>query len=109
MASLLFMSNCKKVLEGNGIIVKGYNINERFYPISVELCKDELLLWTNYYGCMKKDTIKHVVKKYGEHLIIDNTQALFSEPIEEAYNVYSYRKFVGVSEGVVLNKKTSIL
>ena len=38
-------------------------------------------------------------------LIIDNTQAFYEPPRKGAYNVYSCRKFFGVSDGAYLIKE----
>lgn len=44
------------------------------------------------------------LKETFQNLIIDNTQGFFCDPIKGAYNVYSCRKFFGVSDGAYLIK-----
>lgn len=92
----------KQFFLGRGYVVQEYNIDQRFLPVEIRLKKEEMLVWTNYYGCMPEEIINSAVNMYGEQLIIDNTQAFFCEPREKAWNVYSCRKFVGVPEGAYL-------
>ena len=40
-----------------------------------------------------------------KRVIIDNSQAFFAEPIEDALNVYSARKFIGVPDGAYVMGK----
>lgn len=93
---------CDVVLEP----LKKLNIPYRFYSINefleltneIKLGKNEYLLATNYFGI--KDTyIKELAFRYEEHLIVDNAQAFFAEPIEGVKTVYSPRKFVGIPDG----------
>ena len=76
-----------------------YSINERLEMVSeIELDENEYLLVTNYFGI--KDTyIKELAFRYGKHLIVDNAQAFFTEPIENIKTIYSPRKFIGVPDG----------
>lgn len=76
-----------------------YSINE-FLELAdeIELGENEYLLATNYFG-IKDAYIKELVSRYGEHLIVDNAQAFFAEPIEGIKTVYSPRKFVGIPDG----------
>lgn len=90
-----------EALEKRKIKYEIYNIDSDFEPIDVKLKKDELLLWTNYFGIASQEKIKRIVSKYG-NVLVDNTQAFFAEPVMEAYNVYSCRKFFGVSDGAYL-------
>lgn len=85
-----------------GVHVIEYNIDEHFQPQNFHLSNSDMLIWTNYYGCMLDDTIDTLANQYGEQLIIDNTQAFFCRPREKAWNVYSCRKFFGVPEGAYL-------
>lgn len=78
-----------------------YNINVDFLPTCVNLKDDEALLWANYYGVQPQSQVDKLVGRY-KNLIIDNTQAFFSKPVLTAYNIYSCRKFFGVSDGSYL-------
>lgn len=92
---------CEVVLEP----LKRLGIEYRFYHIddSLELASSiilndgEYLLYTNYYG-IKDSYISHLVREYGDKLIVDNAQALYCEPVAE-HQFYSPRKFVGMPDG----------
>lgn len=84
------------------VVIEYYNINERFLPPDIVLNKNECILWANYFGIAKKCEIENLSNKYASQLIIDNTQAFYSEPFGDSYFVYSCRKFFGVSDGAYL-------
>ena len=85
-----------------GINYEFYHINELLEPVSFpELGREEAFLYTNYFG-LKQGCVKLLVKKYGDHLIVDNAQAFFAEPIEGIDTFYSARKFFGVADGAYL-------
>lgn len=88
-------------LANAGINFEYYNIDNNFLPININIKDDEVLLWPNYYGVQSYNHIDNLVRRY-KNLIIDNTQAFFSEPILSVYNIYSCRKFFGVSDGAYL-------
>lgn len=76
-----------------------YRINERFEIASdIRLQDGEYLIANNYFG-IKDAYINELAQKYGEHLIIDNAQALFAPILPETKAIYSVRKFVGVADG----------
>ena len=60
--------------------------------------KGDFLLYTNYFG-IKDSYISYLAEKYKYHLIVDNSQALFSDPIRGVPTFYSPRKYVGVPDG----------
>ena len=76
-----------------------YRINEQL-EIYEELVLEEgdYLIANNYFG-IKDKYIAYLAEKYGERLIVDNAQALFSPMIPGIKAVYSTRKFVGVADG----------
>lgn len=92
----------KEFLENRGLLVREYSINPDFLPCTLALAEGETLVWTDYYGCMRLETIRDVVAQYGGRLILDHCQGMLREPLEGVYNVYSLRKFIGVSSGAVL-------
>ena len=96
---------CESILEPIlklGVDYEFYHINRHFeLEKNIELRKDEVLLYTNYYG-LKQDYVKFLVQHYGEKLIIDNTQAFFATPIKGIDTFYSCRKFFGVPDGAYL-------
>lgn len=98
--------NCEYVedfLEKEGIEKVHYSLNSRLLP-NVESIEDgTCILIINYWGLQKQKEIETECKRF-KNVIIDNSQAFFSDPIERQgiYNVYSPRKFFGVSDGAYL-------
>lgn len=96
---------CEVVLEP----FKKLNISYEFYHINLDfelaenVCieKGEALLYTNYYG-LKQQYVEELAEKYGNQLIIDNTQAFFAKPIRGIDTFYTCRKFFGVPDGAYL-------
>lgn len=93
---------CEVILEP----IEKMNIPYSFYSINdrlelqhcPSLSSDEYLVVTNYYG-IKDQYIKGLAEELGEHLIVDNAQAFFCEPLPNIKTVYSPRKFVGLPDG----------
>lgn len=94
----------KQTLDRYQIRYKGYHFNNNFEPINVRLDAQEGLLYPNLFGLFSKYKMDKIVDKY-RNVIIDNTQAFFSEPNLYAYNIYSCRKFLGVSDGAYVIKR----
>ena len=91
-----------KPFEKLDISYQFYHINFQFeIADEIELLENEALLYTNYFG-LKQLYVEQLGKKYGKHLIIDNTQAFFSKPIRGVDCFYTCRKFFGVSDGAYL-------
>ena len=79
-----------------------YHINFDFEIIEdITLKENEALLYTNYFG-LKQQYITLLSQRYGERLIIDNTQAFFDQNIKGIDTFYTCRKFFGVSDGAYL-------
>ena len=98
----------KEFLKNHGVLVNEYFLTGEYMPEIPEIEKNEMILWVNWYGCMKEESINVVRKRYGKQLIFDNTQALFYYPDVvnySCYYVYSCRKFLGVPEGAYLVQK----
>lgn len=93
---------CSAVLEP----VEKLGVPYNFYHIDnsleikeiMNLDEGDYLLYTNYFG-IKDDYIYKLAEQYGEHLIVDNAQAWFTEPIPGVSTIYSPRKFVGIPDG----------
>lgn len=85
-----------------GIPISFYRLDPYLMPEDVKLKKNEYLLWTNYYGNATDEMISSIQKKYSGQLIVDNCHAFYSPPLQEAFNCYSARKFIGVSDGAYL-------
>lgn len=103
--------NCPSVynrLKKDGINnISLYNINDSFKPeITIDqIEKGALVVWINYWGCMKNEIIETVINYFSTDdidVLIDNSVAFFSPPKEKVYNVYSCRKFFGVADGAYL-------
>lgn len=89
-----------------GIKISFYHINEYFEPLITERIDEETsLLLVNYFGLVPIRKMMEYCKLY-KNVVIDNTQAFFSPPIDNAYCIYSARKFFGVPDGAyVVGKK----
>lgn len=88
----------RNFLSQKGINIKYYHINSEFNPIDLKPEKNEAVLFINYFGIMSNDRMQKLAKDY-QNVVIDNSQAFFSKPIDNCMNVYSARKFVGVPDG----------
>ena len=82
-----------------GLEYSRYRINESLeINENITLGKNDYLLVTNYFG-IKDSYIQDLSLIYGDHLIVDNSQAFFSKPIAGIKTFYSPRKFLGVPDG----------
>ncbi|WP_153305889.1 hypothetical protein [Desulfogranum mediterraneum] len=78
-----------------------YHVDESLDPIfNKKLSGDEALLYVDYFG-VKRKVIELLSERY-DNLIIDNTQAFYSNPIQNVDTFYSARKFFGVPDGAYL-------
>jgi len=76
-----------------------YHIDKLYHIINdISLKANEALMYTNYWG-LQDDYCKTLSDKYGNHLILDYTQAFYSKPIKGIDTFYSCRKFFGVPDG----------
>lgn len=78
--------------------IKYYHIDKDFNPIDLFARDDEAVILVNYYGIMSHERMGILASSF-VHPIIDNCQGFFCKPLENAMNVYSCRKFVGVPDG----------
>lgn len=94
-------------LEILNINVKWYFLDESFYPI-INDYNNGYILYVNYFGLCESQ-VKNLRNKYpSDKVIIDNSQALYSEPKKGfAATIYSPRKFLPVPEGgsILTNEK----
>ncbi len=82
-----------------GILYEFYHIDKEYHILDdVILKEDEALLYTNYWGLQDYYCMK-LASKYRTQLILDYTQAFFSQPIAGIDTFYSCRKFFGVPDG----------
>lgn len=85
-----------------------YTIDSHLDPVvDFELEHNACFLYTNYFG-IKQDTVQKLSLQY-KNLIVDNSQAFFSQPLPGVDTFYSCRKFFGVPDGAYLqiSKKSS--
>lgn len=93
---------CDTVVEAAlkaGVEIERYFIDKNFMPNDVNIEDNECILIVNYFGLFNNE-ICEIIKGFN-NVIIDNTQAFFNKPIfrDGCMNVYSCRKFIGVSDG----------
>lgn len=84
-----------------GVIVRFYNITNKFLPLQIELKKDEWLYIVNYYGMLNAKEQRNLFLRY-KKVIMDNSQAYFSKPIKHMDTIYVCRKYFGVPDGAIL-------
>lgn len=92
---------CKTVrefLERKGLTVKTYLQDNNYNPQLGNIEEDACVVLVNYFGIMSHTRMMNLAVRFPK-VIIDNSQAFYAEPISSAMNVYSARKFVGVSDG----------
>ena len=77
----------------------------------MDLNEKDCVLIVNYFGLMDKNIQKFIESYNNINIIIDNTQAFFSNPVwkDKVYNVYSCRKFIGVPDGGYLISKRNLI
>ena len=86
-------------IEKMGVPYSFYHINQKLEIEDLpSLQRGEYLIYTNYFG-VKDEYVKILANHYESHLIVDNAQAWFAEPIEGVNTIYSPRKFVGLPDG----------
>lgn len=88
----------RETFKAKGVEVKFYHQDKNFNPTDLYAKDDDAVLLVNYYGIMSQERMRILSQNF-KHPIIDNCQAFFCKPLENAQNVYSCRKFVGVADG----------
>lgn len=95
---------CESVLQpihAEKVDYEYYSIDEEFMPkLYKEVPETEVVLYVNYFGLCDHN-VKKLVNVY-KNIIVDNTQAFFSEPLLNIDTIYSARKFFGVADGAYL-------
>ncbi|WP_256010070.1 hypothetical protein [Desertivirga xinjiangensis] len=94
-----------------GLELKYYHVDRHLDPVlDFDIGPAECLVYTNYFG-IKQETVRRLSEMV-RNLIIDNSQAFFSEPLQGIDTFYSCRKFFGVPDGAYLqlnsNKRLDI-
>ena len=84
---------------------KFYHIDKDLNPIiDFKIGNNETIIFINYFG-VKTRKIQRLTESF-ENCIVDNSQALFSNPIKGAHCFYSPRKFIGIPDGGILFSPT---
>ncbi len=92
----------QEAIKKTQIDYKYFSIDENLEIINVDDLKEgDYILYINYFG-IKNVYINSLINKYGEKLIIDNSQSFFSKFGNNVSSIYSPRKFFGVSDGAYL-------
>ncbi len=102
--------NCPLVtkrLEKTNIEIKHYNISKDFKPqVNIaDFMEGDLFCFINYWGCMEDELISEIAGWQNTtpvDVVIDNIPAFFFPPINDVYNIYSCRKFIGVPDGAYI-------
>jgi hypothetical protein len=92
-----------------GLEPKWYTVNKRLeVEPELELADDEYLVYVNYFGV--KDAYVHELSdRYGDKLLLDNSQAFYSTPLATGDTFYSPRKFFGVADGGMLHTQSRLI
>jgi hypothetical protein len=88
----------KEFLTRKKIDVKYYFISEEFEPVNIRQDPDSAIVIVNFFGIIANNLLK---KSSGQlkNIIIDNSPAFYSNPLNGCFNIYSPRKFFGVPDG----------
>lgn len=86
-------------LTANHIDVSSFDIDGDLLPVLPDsVPSDTAVLIVNYFGILPREKIDRYISTY-RSVIVDCAQAFFKRPYENAYTVYSPRKFFGVPDG----------
>jgi hypothetical protein len=77
-----------------------YSVGRDLIPDISKVGDSDWLYIVNYYG-QNSEFIDIVIAAH-KNVIVDNVQAFFCKPFKEADNIYTCRKFFGVSDGAYL-------
>lgn len=88
----------REFLMEKNVEIHYYHIDKNFNPTDLFAGPEDAVLFVNYFGIMSSERMRILSISY-KHAIIDNCQAFFCKPLENALNVYSCRKFFGVPDG----------
>jgi hypothetical protein len=104
---------CNSIIEAGkdaGLKVHTYELDEKLFPkVDFNQNFDKTgFLYVNYFGIYQNNTerLKRILPK--DHLIIDNSHALFAPHIGELATIYSPRKFVGLPDGGLLRASDNL-
>lgn len=82
-----------------GISYRFYDLNEQFEPLNLPvLGSGEYMVYINYFG-LKTAFVTQLIARYGEYLLIDDTQNYFARGYSNGWSFNSARKWFGVPDG----------
>ena len=86
-----------------GINIQYYNITKDFTPCNFPTLEEfDVFVYVNYFGVCDEQS-KLILQKYpAKKVILDNSQAFFSNHNNNLGTIYSPRKFFGVPDGGIL-------
>lgn len=92
------------VFRNDEVALKFYDLADDFsIKNDPPVADNAILLYVNYYGLCEEQS-REVIAKYGTNkVVVDNSQAFFSEPFDTLANLYSPRKFFGLPDGGLLH------
>lgn len=101
--------SCNAVVEAAndvGVAIKFYKVDSNFdVEPTLQLEDDELILVIDYFG-LCGEAVKRSRSRFEERqIIVDCSQAYFSEPTSSLATIYSPRKFFGLPDGGLLYSK----
>lgn len=90
-----------EAIKRTGIEVIFYHINENFEPEHIKDESDSIVLLVDYFGVCAEVVNSFAGRIKKADVIIDRAHSFFEEPIkgENIHNLYSAKKFFGVSDG----------
>lgn len=94
---------CNSVLEPIeklGLNYVFYSIDKSLLPTITNHDDDTCIIIVNYFGLLEREIVEF--SKLNLNVLIDNSQAFFSEALDGLDTVYSPRKFFGVPDGAYL-------
>lgn len=93
----------KEELEKRNILYTCYHISDDFMPMISSVSSDSVIMIPGYYGIFPRYYFENMISKYN-NIIFDFTQSFYTKPFlsDGVYNVYSPRKFFGVTDGAYL-------
>lgn len=105
-----FMCYCViKPIESLDIKIKFYSINEKFeIDTYIKLNKNDYLIYINYFGLFDEYEVDLLNLYDRDKIILDHSQALFSNHKNNLATFFSPRKFVGIPDGGFLNTDIEI-
>ena len=87
-----------------------YALDDELYPMHLPHQPSDrcALFYVNYFGLCRNNTRRLLNEYPCDHIIIDNSQAVFAQHEDVLATIYSPRKFVGVPDGGLLRISPSM-